>query len=123
MSKTSEPREVSTEISERLREFLGPLLEQLDAVMDKRLVRTFFALVQTVIPYRHRTNGLLLSELGAYLLSPEKAPAGTKRISNLLRSQRWSYLIERFLWVQASLGLNALEKQQDSALLVWDESV
>ena len=115
---------VSADISEQLKAFLTPLLVQLDSVMDKRLVRTFFALVQTIITHRHSTNGLLLSELGGYLLSPEKAPAGTKRISNLLRSQTWSYgLIERFLWVQASLRLDELEKQQETALLVWDESV
>jgi len=116
--------EVSAELSDQLKHFLQPLLVQLDAVMDKRLVRTFFALVQTIITHRHSTNGLLLSELGGYLLSPEKAPAGTKRISNLLRSRKWAHsLIERFLWVQAALRLDDLEKQQDTALLVWDESV
>ena len=122
MSK--EQANVSAEVSEQLKQFLAPLLVQLDSVMDKRLVRTFFALVQTIITHRHSTNGLLLSELGGYLLSPAKAPAGTKRISNLLRSQTWSYkLIERFLWVQACLRLDELEKQQETALLVWDESV
>ena len=115
---------VSADIGEQLREFIGPLLVQLDSVMDKRLVRTFFALVQTIVIHRHNTNGLLISELGGYLLSPQKAPAGTKRISNLLRSQNWTHkLIEQFLWVQACLRLDELEKQQETALLVWDESV
>jgi hypothetical protein len=44
---------------------------------------------------------LLLSELGAYLLCPDQAPAGTKRLSNLLRSSRWcATLIADWLWQQ-----------------------
>jgi hypothetical protein len=34
--------------------------------------------------------GLLLSELGGYLLGPDQAPAGTKRISNLVHAADWS---------------------------------
>ena len=56
---------------------------QLDAVLDKRLVRTFLATIQVIITFRERANGLLLSELGAYLETPDKAPAGTKRRSRL----------------------------------------
>lgn len=69
--------------------------------MDKRLVRAFAQTTAVIISFRHREHGLLLSELGGYILSPDQAPTGTKRISNLLRSKRWGYeLIERFLWQQ-----------------------
>ncbi len=47
--------------------------------------------MQVIISFRHASQGLLLSELGGYLLSPAQAQAGTKRISNLLRSRRWGY--------------------------------
>ena len=120
----SKEQKVSAEISSELETFLAPLLRQLHAVMDKRLVRTFFGLVQAILTHRHSMHGLLLSELGGYLLRPERAPAGTKRISNLLRSEKWHYsLIERFLWVQAAFKLDELEAQRDPALVIWDESV
>ena len=67
----------------QLASFLFPLLVQLDAVLDKRLVRTFLATIQVIITFRDRANGLLLSELGGYLETPDKAPAGTKRRSRL----------------------------------------
>jgi hypothetical protein len=38
-------------------------------------------------------------ELGGYLASPAHAPAGTKRLSNLLHSPNWqSSQIESYLW-------------------------
>src|SRR6266487_5070026 len=67
----------------QLASFLFPLLVQLDAVLDKRLVRTFLATIQVIITFRDRANGLLLSELGGSLETPDKAPAGTKRRSRL----------------------------------------
>lgn len=122
MSKQAEVR--SEEIGQKLKVFLLPLLNQLDSLMDKRLVRTFLGLIQVIISFRHSTQGLLLSEWGGYLLGPAKAPAGTKRISNLIRSERWGYkLIEQFLWLQSNLKLDELAKAQDKALLVWDDSV
>lgn len=108
----------------QLATFLQPLLDWLDQDLDKRLVRTFLATVQAILQFRHRAYGLLLSELGAYLLTPAQAPAGTKRLSNLLRSPKWtSQLIDQFLWQQAESRLAALEQTQEEALLVWDESV
>ncbi len=70
-------------LAEALARFLFPLLVELDALLDKRLVRTFLASIQVIITYRDRVNGLLLSELGGYLETPDKAPAGTKRRSRL----------------------------------------
>ena len=66
----------------------------------------------------------MLSELGGYLLSPDKAPAGTKRISHWLRSSKWGYqLIEQFLWQRAAEKIDELEADDKVALAIWDESV
>ena len=59
----------------------------MDRLLDKRLVRTFLQTIQVILAYRDRVGGLLLSELGGYLLSPEQAPAGSKRLSTLLHSR------------------------------------
>lgn len=116
--------ETAQHLAQALATFLQPLLLWLDATLDKRLVRTFLQTVQAILQFRHRAHGLLLSELGAYLLSPAQAPAGTKRLSNLLHSPKWSAtLIERFLWDQADTRLNALAEAGAEALVIWDESV
>ena len=72
--------EVSQELASALSTLLAPLLAS--ETLDVRLVRTFLATSAVSIQFRNRTQGLLLSELGASLLSPQHAPAGTKRISN-----------------------------------------
>jgi hypothetical protein len=92
--------------------------------MDRRLVKTFLGLVMSIIQHRHRNNGLLLSELGGYLLGSESCCAGTKRISNLLHSQKWNVgEIERFQWEQASQRVESLQEQGERPLVIWDESV
>jgi len=108
----------------QLAQFLAPLLEELDAALDRRLVRTFVDTLVAILRFRDRSRGLLLSELGAQVLSPAQAPAGTKRLSNLLRSPKWSgALISHFLWRQASTYLRETIQGEDDALVVWDESV
>ena len=82
-----EYRQKSGELEERCYEFLYGLLAGLDHCLDRRLVETFLGLVLVIIIYRNRPQGLLLSELGGYLKPVWQAPAGTKRISNLLRSK------------------------------------
>jgi hypothetical protein len=115
---------LSLALAHRLETFLAPLLLTLDATLDKRLVRTLQQLVAVMISFRHPTQGLLLSELGAYLLTPAHAPAGTKRISNLLRSAKWTHqLLERFLWRRAEQRLRQWEAQAQDVLAIWDESV
>ncbi len=90
-----------------LARFLAPLLMELDARIDKRLVRTFLQTVAVILTFRDRVNGLLLSELGGYLDTPDKAPAGTKRLSHLLHCAKWSAeLIRQYLWQRAT-GLPA----------------
>ena len=114
---TQESSEVSQKLACDLSTLLAPLLVRLDGLLDVRLVRTFLAPIAVMIQFRNRAQGFLLSELGAYLLSPQHAPAGTKRISNLLRSNKWkSVLIEQFLWERAQARLEELEEQQSQAL-------
>src|SRR4030042_4976157 len=116
--------QVAREVGERLEGFVRPLLVELDRHLDKRLVRTFLTVLQVVAGVRNRSQGLLLSELGAYILSGDRAPAGTKRLSNLLHSKKWaSELIARFLWQAADTKLDALVHAGEEALVVWDESV
>jgi hypothetical protein len=115
---------VSWQLGTQLQHFVSPLLMQLDTLIDKRLVRTLLATLQVIIQFRNRSHGLLLSELGGYLLSADQAPAGTKRLSNLLRCTKWQYsLIERFLWSRAQQRVAALQEQQEDVLALWDESV
>ena len=110
--------------SHRLDVFIAPLVKQLDEALDKRLVDTFSGLCQCIIRLRSRSTSLLLSELGGYLLSFDKAPAGTKRISNLLRSPKWEdKVITDYLRSQARQYIERLLEQQQDILLLWDESV
>ena len=89
----------SWEIKELCLQFLTPLLAKLDKGMDARLVNTLFDLVLVIIMHRERHQGLVLSELGGELLGEKHAPAGSKRISNLLHSKRWQAAqIEEELW-------------------------
>lgn len=112
------------QLSHQLIAFLAPLLRTLDQRLDRRLVKTFLASLIAIVQWRNRAHGLLLSELGAYLLSPEQAPAGTKRLSNLLRSSRWSAsLIADWLWQQADARVQVLRSAAEDVLLVWDGSV
>lgn len=97
---------------------------ELDVVLDKRLVRTFVHTIIAIVSFREVSKGLLLSELGSYILNPSQAPAGTKRLSNLLSSQRWGYnLIERFLWQQGEQRVKDLKADGEEVVVVWDESV
>ncbi len=60
-------------LAEQLAVFLFPLLVKLDRLLDKRLVLTFLQTIRVIFTYRDRAGGLLLCELGGYLLSPDKA--------------------------------------------------
>lgn len=111
--------------SHRLQSFLSPLLVLLDQLLDRRLVSTFAGLCLSIIRLRSRSTGLYLSELGSYLLSAAQAPAGTKRISNLLRSPKWQEQnIINYLALQAQRHLARLQAiKKELPLLLWDESV
>lgn len=114
------------ETADLLEMFVGPLAEWLDERLDRRLVRTFFLALVAMVRMRHNRCGLLLSELGAHVISPDRAPAGTKRLSNLLRSAKWSHtLLDQFFWHIADRSLTALAAagETETALAIWDESV
>jgi hypothetical protein len=115
---------VSIRLRQELQHFLAPVLQDLERHLDARLVRTFFRLLEVILCFRHRALGLLLSELGAYLLEPAQAPAGTKRISNLLRSPRWDHtLLDQALWRRAGARQQELAAAGEEVLALWDESV
>ena len=110
-------------LAKELAVFLFPLLVTLDRLLDKRLVRTFLQTIQVILAYRDRVGGLLLSELGGYLLSPEQAPAGSKRLSNLLHSPKWrAQVVEDELWQQASEQVHTWHEQGEEGLAIWDGS-
>jgi hypothetical protein len=104
--------------------FVRPLLRELAAKMDRRLVQTFLDLLLVIVMHRHRNQGLLLSELGGFLLGGEHAPAGTKRISNLIRSPKWSdQQVESYLWQQADQAIDQRLSPREDVYAIWDESV
>jgi hypothetical protein len=87
--------------------FVLALLQDLDARMDRRRVQTCLDLLLVIVRHRHRNQGLLLSELGGFLLGAEPALAGTKRISNLLHSPAWTAnRVDEDLWQQADQALD-----------------
>lgn len=114
----------SQALGSKLETFVSPLLRMLDKKLDKRLVRTFLQTLLAILSFRHSSYGLLLSELGGYILTPDKAPAGTKRLSNLLRSSRWGqWMIGRFLWKRADAFVEEQSANEKVTLVIWDESV
>lgn len=118
-----ESRERSGEISELCGRFLRPLLVELDQHLDMRLVQTLYRLVLVILLHRHRQQSLLMSELGGELLGEGHAPAGSKRIANLLHSKQWQAAqIEAELWRQADERVEQLNCANDEALVIWDES-
>lgn len=99
------------------------IVESLNEKIDCRLVRTFSALFVIILIFRNRRMGLLLSELGGYLCGFDRAPAGTKRISNLLRSKKWTAkIIDDQLFQNATKRVQELRKEGKRPLLLWDDS-
>ena len=122
-TKQSNSPSASDFLIRKSNQYLSPLLDSLDAQIDKRLVRTFSSLFLIIQIFRNRSNGLLLSELGAYLTGPSHAPAGTKRISNLLRSKKWNAsIIDDFLFLKTKKRVEKLLKKEKRALFLWDDS-
>ena len=116
--------QLSATLEAQLVAFVRPILEALNQQLDVRLVRTFLATLCAILSWRHRAHGLLLSELGAYLAGPAHAPAGTKRLSNLLRAPAWApALLHQWLWARARTELQTLETGGHTPLAIWDESV
>lgn len=111
------------ELEERCVQSILPLLVQLNQKLDRRLVNTLRDLVLLILIHRNRHQGLLLSELGGHLLGEAHAPAGSKRIGNLLRSPRWRAAdIVAHLWNEGHERVNQLLASNREVLVVWDES-
>jgi hypothetical protein len=122
--KGVERQEKSKVLEQQMVKLLWPVLVSLKRKLDRRLVSTFLGLVMVIIMHRHRNCGLVLSELGGYLLGAEYGRAGTKRISNLLHSEKWQAgLIEDFLWRAGTQQVEELWEQGERPLVIWDESV
>lgn len=122
--KEVEKEEQSRQVENQLVKRLWPVLVKLNEALDRRLVKTFLGLVIAIILHRHGNNGLLLSELGGYLLGAEHARAGTKRISNLVHSEMWeAEVIEDYFWDTGTQRVEELWAQGERPLVIWDESV
>lgn len=114
----------SRELENQCWEFLKPFLEEVHKKIDRRLVKTLLDLVLVILMHRHRTNGLLLSELGDHLLGGERGPAGVKRIVSLLHSVKWqSVWILTYLWKRANEKVQEMVEQKEEVYAIWDESV
>ena len=119
-----ERQEKTRELEKKLVKELWPLLVVVKQKVDRRLVTTLLGLVMAILIHRHRNHGLLLSELGGYLLEPEYCQAGAKRISNLLHSQKWeAAIIEEYLWWRGTQRVEELWAVGERPLVIWDESV
>jgi len=127
MNKRTSKREKAQEgreLEDRCWEYLKPVLEELHRKVDRRLGKTLLDLVLVILMHRHRTSGLVLSELGDHLLGGERGPAGVKRIASLIHSVKWkSSLIVNYLWKCADEKVKALREQQEAIYVIWDESV
>lgn len=124
--EAGEDRALSGEVAEGCFEFLKPLLERLDQQIDLRLVRTLADGVTAIVRHRNRPFALLLSELGGYLAGPKHAPAGTKRLGNLLHSEKWRAAeIEEYLLEQGRERVEeeAARSPEGRALCILDSSV
>ncbi|HEY1247358.1 MAG TPA: transposase [Nitrososphaera sp.] len=111
-----------------LENYLSPLLLVLDCLLDKRLIRTLVQCCVSIIRFRNNKQGLLLSELGSYMDGYDglsaSATAGTKRVGNLIRSLKWSFLhIDQYLLDEADKEVKKLRGQGKRVLCLWDGSV
>jgi hypothetical protein len=103
--------------------YLSKLQRQFTKKIDKRLARTFFDLFIAILTFRNRPMGLLITELGGFLTVFGAAPAGTKRISNLLRCDKWSHeLIDNFLFDRGKERIKKMKEAAKRPLMLWDDS-
>jgi len=124
--KESSSKGLAHNVTDKCLIFLKPFLKQLDHILDLRLVRTLSNTVTAIVRHRGRSTALLLSELGAYLMDPEHAPAGTKRLANLIHSSKWkAQAVENYLLEQ---GRQRIEQElpyspEGRILCILDHSV
>jgi hypothetical protein len=113
----------ATFLATKAQQYLQPIQETLLGQIDKRLVATFATLFSAILLLRNSKIGLLLSELGSYITGYAHAPAGTKRLSNLLRCKKWSaVLIDEFFFQRTQQRIIHLLEANKRPLLLWDDS-
>lgn len=123
-SSSEKSRKKQPEFIEKAIEFVSPVMDALNSKIDKRLTYTVFDTFMGMLNFRDKINGLVLSELGAYVNGPKHAPAGTKRISNLLRNKSWSHEdIGADLSKKAKERLSKKGEEGKQWLMHWDDSV
>ena len=119
-----DPKEMAQGLGWGVLVLLAPLLYEVNALLEKRLVRTLVQSVEAILTFRDRINGLVLSELGGYLDQMGSAKAWTKRLSRLLHAPQWAAaLLERFLWQHADQRVPAWKHQGHHGLVLWNSSV
>jgi len=119
-----EEEDMAEAIGRDLLEFLAPLLERLETVLDKRLVYTFAQTVLAIVRNRDRARCLIQMELGALLLGADKAKAGAKRLRTLLSKLIWkSAWIGQWLLEEAEQAVKQWEAQGVTPIAAWDGSV
>jgi hypothetical protein len=124
--KKSFQKALANRVTEHCQTFLKPFLKRLDQTLDLRLVRTLANTVTAIIRHRQPSTALLLTELGAQISQPQHAPAGTKRLANLIHSQKWQasaindYLLEA---AQNRVDTELLQSKRKYLLCILDGSV
>lgn len=121
-------QDVAQDRAQKLENFLLPLVQTLDTLGDKRLVRTLVQCCVAIKRFRNHKQGVWLSELGSYMdgyrEKEVKATAGTKRLGNVLRSLKWSILqIDQFLLEKADEEGKTLKGEGKRIFCIWDGSV
>lgn len=124
----SDPSSGSQYLLILLEDFVGPFVQKLDEVLDKRLVRTLLQCLLAILRLRNNPQVLWLSELGSYLQGyageAPSAAAGTKRVGKLLRSVKWTAeRIDRYLLEKADEEVQKLKRDGKRILCLWDGSV
>lgn len=123
LEKEQEETQLEQEVIERLVTQLEPLLERMDAYLDRRLVRTAVETRAAIIQLNNPKQGLHVSKLGAYVKNGAQATADTKKIERLLHSQKWEKkVIDGWHWERASKMVKDLKSEGKRALCVWDGS-
>jgi hypothetical protein len=123
LEQEQEESRLEQDVIEQLVTQLEPLVERMDAYLDKRLVRTAIETIAAMIILNNPRQGLHLSKLGAYVKNGAQAPAGTKKIERLLHSAKWeAQVTSGWLWERASKVVKDLNNQGKRALCVWDGS-
>lgn len=119
----SQKSTASAFLLEKAEHYLQPLQQQLLEKLDKRLVHTFYNLFMSILLFRNSKMALLLSELGGFICGHAHAPAGAKRLSNLLRCPKWeASWIDEFFFEKTNNRINHLSQVGKRALFLWDDS-